>query len=111
MRKMKIGSEEVRKFRKILSDVLAVTQHKWRVKANMSQSVSAIFQSSVTNIQRVIASYHPIYWHNVQMTGSEFVTLAEILKYLNINMLRKSVIGRNEAIPSKERKTRKKNKK
>ena len=45
------------------------------------------------------------------MTGSEFVTLAEILKYLNINMLRKSVIGRNEAIPSKERKTRKKNKK
>ena len=35
--------------------------------------------------------------HNVQMTGIGFVTLAEILKYLNINMLRKSVIGRNEA--------------
>ena len=32
------------------------------------------------------------------MTESEFATLAEILKYLNINMLRKSVIGRNEAI-------------
>ena len=39
--------------------------------------------------------------HNVQMTGIGFVTLAEILKYLNINMLRKSVIGRNEAIPHK----------
>ena len=36
--------------------------------------------------------------HNVHMTESEFATLAEIFKYLNINMLRKSVIGRNEAI-------------
>ena len=36
--------------------------------------------------------------HNVQMTGIGFVTLAEIFKYLNVNMLRKSVIGRNEAI-------------
>ena len=35
------------------------------------------------------------FWHNVNMTGSEFATLAKILKYLNINMLRKSVIGRN----------------
>ena len=39
--------------------------------------------------------------HNVHMTESEFATLAEILKCLNINMLRKSVIGRNEAIHCK----------
>jgi len=33
------------------------------------------------------------------MAGSEFATLAEILKYLNINILRKYVIDRNDAIP------------
>ena len=32
------------------------------------------------------------------MTWSEFVTLDEIFKYLDINTLHKYVIGRNEAI-------------
>ena len=63
----------------------------------MSQS---FLRSSVTMIGKSLRVSTQFIGHNVHMTGSEFATLAEILKYLNINMLCKSVIGRHEAIPN-----------
>ena len=73
------------------NDISAETQHYCRVSAIVTLLTSGtIFGASLRVSTQFIG-------HNVHMTGSEFATLAEIIKCLNINKLRKSVIGRNEA--------------
>ena len=74
----------------------------WELMSCQGLYVARFLKSSGTILRASLRVPTQFFGHNVNMTGREFAILTEVSKHLYINMLRKSVICRHEAISPTE---------